>query len=258
MMKAGLGTMASLLAFDLREAFDSPLWVAYFWLFFAFQFAVYGSLMSRLVVSMDHYLFYYGTGLIVLLSFNVASWAGRRFVESAHEGRLRYLLSLPLGRNELFFEQVVLGVAVNLSRVMPPLVFVLWASHLLTAGALLYSVLVLSLTAVGIIGLMVSLSVIAFRSFDMYSAIVAAASALLIRFSTLYYPVSSMTPAYGDVASANPLSYGADLFRAVIGLDVSPLLDPRVALAVMLALCVGTVFMGTFFMSRMVEGVKSS
>jgi ABC-type polysaccharide/polyol phosphate export permease len=110
----------------------------------------------------------------------------------------------------------------------------------------------------GVIGLMVSLSVIAFKSFDIYSAIVAALSALLIRFSTISYPISSMTGAYASVSEGNPLTYGADLFRRALGFNTSLLLDPYLATAVVIALCVGTLFVGMFFISHVVEGVKSS
>ena len=250
--------LASLFAFDFWEAFDSISWVVYFWFYFAFQFFVYGSLMANLVVTVNNYFFYYGAGLVVLLSFNVASWAGRRFVESAHEGRLRYLLSLPIGRGELFVSQLMLGVAVNLTRMVPPLVLVLWLSGLFTPWALVTSVLVLCAIATGIIGLMVSLSVIAFKSFDIYSAIVAALSALLIRFSTINYPISSMTAPYAAVSEFNPVTYGSDLFRRALGFNTSLLIDPYLATAVVVALCVGTLFVGMFFLSHVVEGVRSS
>ena len=250
--------LGALFIFDFWEAFDSVPWVVYHWLYFAFQFFVYGALMAHLVVTVNNYFFYYGAGLIVLLSFNVASWAGRRFIESAHEGRLRYLLSLPIGRGELFISQLALGIAVNLTRMVPPLVLVLWLSGLFTPLALLTSVLVLCAIAIGIIGLIVSLSVIAFKSFDIYSAIVAALSALLIRFSTISYPISSMTGSYAAVSETNPLTYGSDLFRRALGFNTSLLIDPYLATAVIVSLCVGTLFIGMFFVSRVVEGVKSS
>ncbi len=248
----------SLLSFDLREAFDSISWVVYHWVYFAFQFFVYGALISKLIVSLPNYLFYYGTGLLILVSFNVASWSGRRFVESAHEGRLRYMLSLPMKRSELFLEQIGLGVVVNLSRVLPPLIVILWLGGLYTPIALIGSLIILTLVTIGITGLMVSLSVIAFKSFDIYSAIVAALSAILIRFSTVNYPLISMSQGYSDVSLANPLTYGADLFRYGLSLDTSVLLNPALAATVVIALCVGTMFVGMFFISRMVEGVRSS
>lgn len=247
-----------LLKFDLRESFNSVLWVGYSWFYFLFQFFVYGTLISKLVITVQNYFFYYGTGLIILSSFNIASWAGRRFVEGAHEGRLRYVLSLPIGRSEFFLEQLAVGVIVNIVRMVPPLILVLWLSGLLTWINLVSTLLVLTLVAVGIMGLMVSLSVIAFKSFDIYSAIVASLSALLIRFSTINYPISSMNSLYAQISLFNPVSYGADLFRRALGLDTPLLLNPDFSLSVVAALCVGTIFLGIFFISKFVEGVKSS
>jgi hypothetical protein len=250
--------ISNLLRFDLREAFDSIAWIIYPWLYFGFQFFVYGTLLSRLVVALPNYLYYYGAGLLILVSFNVATWNGRRFVESAHEGRLRYLLSLPMERNELFVEQVLLGVIVSASRVFPPLVLVLYLSNLFTPIALVLSLIVLSLVTIGIIGLMVALSVIAFKSFDIYSAIVAALSALLIRFSTMNYPIFAMNKSIASVSLLNPITYGSDLLRSSIGLDTSVLINPELALTIVVALSIGALFAGMFLISSVVEGVKSS
>lgn len=230
----------------------------YDWFFFGFQFFIYGEILSKLVITLPNYLFYYGTGLLILMSFNVASWSGRRFVESAHEGRLRYLLSLPITRGEMFLEQLLIGVIINLTRVLPPLVVILLLSGLYTPYTLALSLVVLTLCTIGIMGLMVSLSVIAFKSFDIYSAIVASLSAILIRFSTVNYPISSMPSGYADASLSNPVTYGADLLRAAVGINTSVLLDPAFAATVVIALCIGTVFLGMFFLSTVVEGVKSS
>ncbi len=131
-------------------------------------------------------------------------------------------------------------------------------SGLFSLANFLFTLLVLTLLAIGIMGLMVSLSVIAFKSFDIYSAIVAALSALLIRFSTISYPISSMNEIYAKATLSNPIAYGADLLRRAIGLDTSLLLSPSLSASVLVALAVGTLFLGIFFTGRFVEGVRSS
>ena len=249
--------MLSLLKFDLRETFDSIPWTAYDWLFFAFQYFVYGQLVSRLVVTLSNYYFYYGTGLLIILTFNVSTWAGRRFVEGAHEGRLQYILSLPFGRGELFLEQVLLGLIVNLVRIGPPLVLILWLVKT-PPITFLASLLVLSGLSVGVMGIMISLSFVAFKSFDIYSAIVAGMSAVLIRFSTVLYPLSYMPTAYDVVSRGNPLTYGADLLRTVLSIDVSSLLNPELSVFVVAAVGVTTMTLGMALVPRALEGVKSS
>ena len=249
--------MLSLYSFEVREAFDSVPWTAYYWVFFAFQYFVYGQLVSRLVVAVPDYYVYYGTGLIVIMTFNIGSWAGRRFVEGAHEGRLRYVLSLPVSRGSLFLEQLLLGLTVNIVRVGPPLVFLAIVGGLPPA-VLGVSLVALLLMSVGIMGIMISLSFVAFKSFDIYSAIVASMSALLLRFSTILYPLAFMPTSYASVSVLNPVTYGADLFRSVLGVDTAQLLSPALSAFVVIAVGVSTLTVGTMLVPRVLEGVKSS
>lgn len=249
--------MLALLAFEVREEVGAVHWTVYQWLFFAFQYFVYGQLVSKLVVSIPEYYFYYGTGLLIIMTFNVSTWAGRRFVEGAHEGRLRYILSLPLRRGEFFLEQVLMGLVVNIVRIGPPLGMILWIT-----GApplfLVTSMAVLLAMSAGIMGIMLSLSFVAFKSFDIYSAIVAGMSAILIRFSTILYPISFIPNGYGAVTWANPLTYGADLLRNAVNLDVSTLFGPGVSAVVVIAVGISTLSVGMALVPRVLEGVKSS
>jgi ABC-type polysaccharide/polyol phosphate export permease len=251
--------MLSLLRFDLRETFDSIPWTVYFWFFFAFQYFVYGQLISSLVKPsvMTNYYLYYGTGILIIMTFNVSTWAGRRFVEGAHEGRLKYLLSLPFTRGELFLEQVLMGLIVNLVRIGPPLVLILLVNGL-PPIILATSVAVLLVMSFGIMGIMISLSFIAFKSFDIFSAIVASTSAVLIRFSTILYPLAFLPQAYGDVARFNPLTYGSDLLRNMFSFNISSLLNPGLSAVVLAAVGVCTMTLGMALVPRALEGVKSS
>lgn len=247
----------SLLAFELREAFDSVPWTVYYWVFFAFQYFIYGQLVSRLVVTMSNYYTYYGTGLLIIMTFNVSTWAGRRFVEGAHEGRLRYVLSLPFTRGELFLEQVLLGLVVNIVRIGPPLLLILYLTGL-PPITLATSLIVLLGMSVGVMGIMIALSFVAFKSFDIYSAIVAGMSALLIRFSTILYPLNFMPTAYAGPSQLNPLTYGADLLRSALNIDVSAMGNPALSAFVVLAVGICTMTMGMALVPRALEGVKSS
>lgn len=249
--------MLTLLWFELREEVGAVPWTVYFWVFFAFQYFVYGQLVSMLVIKLSDYYFYYGTGLLIIITFNVSTWAGRRFVEGAHEGRLRYWLSLPVRRGELFLEQVLLGLSVNVVRIGPPLVMilVLKGAPPLMLGT---SLLVLLAMSAGIMGLMISLSFVAFKSFDIYSAIIAGMSALLIRFSTILYPLAYLPGAYSSVSQGNPLTYGADLLRSALGFPMESLSNPGISAIIVVAVGVSTLTIGMSLVPRALEGVKSS
>ncbi len=249
--------MLSLLWFDAREEVGAIQWTAEVWAIFAFQYFVYGQLVSKLVVSVPQYYYYYGTGLLIIMTFNISTWAGRRFVEGAHEGRLRYLLSLPMTRGEFFLEQVLLGLVVSGVRVGPPLAFILFVTGA-PALTLVTSLLALLAMSAGIMGIMISLSFVAFKSFDIYSAIVAGMSAILIRFSTVLYPLAFIPGSYSGISSLNPLTYGADLLRSAVSIDPQFLSDPAISTVVVVAVAISTLTIGMALVPRVLEGVKSS
>jgi len=222
-----------------------------------FQYFIYGQLVSVLVNKVSDYYLYYGTGLLIIMTFNVSTWAGRRFVEGAHEGRLRYMLSLPIRRGEFFLEQVLLGLSVNVVRIDPPLVMILLIRDA-PPLMLVTSLLVLLVMSAGIMGIMISLSFIAFKSFDIYSAIVAGMSALLIRFSTILYPLAFLPNGYNSVSQANPLTYGADLLRTAMSIDVTSLMNPGLSTVVVISVAISTLTIGMALVPRALEGVKSS
>jgi ABC-type polysaccharide/polyol phosphate export permease len=127
----------------------------------------------------------------------------------------------------------------------------------LTALSVASTVTTLFWLGFGVSGLMLALSFIAFRSADMYTAIVTAISTLIIRFSTVFYPLIFLPASYANVAVISPLTYGSDLVRLFLGFDPSLLVNPTTAVAVLTALAVGTLGLSSVLLQRLVEGVKS-
>jgi ABC-type polysaccharide/polyol phosphate export permease len=128
----------------------------------------------------------------------------------------------------------------------------------LTWVSVVACVLALFLLGFGVAGLMLALSFIAFKSSDLYTAIVTGLSTIIIRFSTVLYPFIFLPPQYASAAAFSPLTYGSDLIRFVLGFDPSILLNPYIALSVVAALAVSTLGLGLFLVQRLVEGVKSA
>ncbi len=110
----------------------------------------------------------------------------------------------------------------------------------------------------GVAGLMLGLSFIAFKSSDLYVAIVTGLSAIIIRFSTVLYPFIVLPPQYASAAAFSPLTYGSDLVRFILGFEPNLLLNPYYAAAILTALVVCTLGLGLFLVQRLVEGVKSA
>jgi hypothetical protein len=253
-----LSNVVRLVWFDLKQELNPPVFIITQWVVFSLQLGLYGALMAHLVTSMSDYLQFYAIGFVVMMTFDIGSHTGRRFVEHAHEGRLPYLLSLPVPRWKLFLSIALQGgVEMALLLVVPFSVTLVLIGNL-TAVSALAALGTLFWLGFGVAGLMLALSFIAFKSTDIYTAIVTALSTIIIRFSTVLYPLMFLPKSYAGAALFSPLTYGADLVRLFLGFDPRMLLNPVLAIAVLSALAISTLGLGVFLSQRLVEGVKSA
>ena len=254
-----MNRVLTLASFNIKALLSEKMGIVLAWALFGLQLAIYGTLMSHLVsAKIQDYFFFYGVGLMIIAVFDSGSFLGRRFVESAHEGELPYFLSLPVSRRGFLGSQAILGVTNTLLRVLPPLLAILVFLGRLTVSGVVFAALALSLLGLGISGIMISLSFIAFKSVDIYSAIIAGLSALLVRFSTVFYPLIFVPNFYSPVSILSPLTYGADLTRWVLGFDPTLLLNPVVTAAVVTAVAVATLSLSAGIVDRVIEGVKAA
>jgi ABC-type polysaccharide/polyol phosphate export permease len=221
---------------------------------------MYSALISRLitVTALSNYQQFYAVGYIIMITFNIGSHTGRHFVEHAHEGRLPYLLSLPISRWKLFLSVMLEGTAELSLLLVVPLSVTLLIIGNFTVLSIISVILTLFCLGFGVSGIMLALSFIAFRSTDIYTAIVTALSTLIIRFSTVFYPLMFLPASYATAATFSPLTYGSDLVRLILGFDPSVLVNPSIAIAVLTALTISTLGISAFLLQRLVEGVKSA
>jgi len=245
--------------FDLKQELRPPVWIVMEWFTFTIQLFIYGALISQLVNAPEvgNYQQFYAVGFIVMMTFEVGSHTGRHFVEHAHEGLLPYFLSLPISRARLFLAITLQGGAELTLMIGVPLAITLAMIGNLTVISIAAAVATLFCLGFGVAGLMLGLSFIAFKSSDMYTAIVTGLSTIMVRFSTVLYPLIFLPPNYRTVAIMSPLTYGSDLVRLFLGFDPSILLNPTYAVAVLVALAVSTLGLGMLLLQRLVEGVKS-
>src|SRR6266568_3738677 len=245
-----MNRVLTLAAYNVRMLLSLRTWFILAWALFGLQIAIYGSLMSKLVsTAVPNYLFFYGVGLMVITVFDSGADVGRHFVEHAHEGELPYFLSLPVSRGGFLAAQAIYGVTNTMIKVLPPLIGVLWFVGDLTIQGAVFALISMFLLGLGITGIMVSMSFIAFKSVDIYSAFLAGLSALIVRFSTVFYP---------PVSVFSPLTYGADLTRWVLGFDPKFLLNPILAAAVVTGVAVGTLSLSARIVDKVIEGVKAA
>ncbi len=246
--------------FDLKPELSPPVWIVMEWVVFLVQIGIYGAIISQLVTNpmIGDYRQFYAVGLIIMIAFDMASHTGRHFVEHAHEGRLPYLLSLPISRSKLFLTIALQGATELALMLAVPLTVTLVIIGNLTWVSVLACILALFFLGFGVAGLMLGLSFIAFKSSDLYSAIVTGLSAVTIRFSTVLYPFIVLPPQYASAAAFSPLTYGSDLVRFILGFDPNILLNPYYSVAVLAGLAISTLGLGVFLAQRLVEGVKSA
>ncbi|MCK4313800.1 hypothetical protein KAW04_03430, partial [Candidatus Bathyarchaeota archaeon] len=195
---------------------------------------------------------------VIMITFDMASHTGRHFVEHAHEGRLPYLLSLPISRSKLFLTIALQGGTELALMLAVPLTVTVMIMGNLTLVSVAACVLTLFGLGFGVAGLMLALSFVAFKSSDLYTAIVTGLSTIIIRFSTVLYPFIFLPPQYASAAAFSPLTYGADLVRFILGFDPAILVNPYYAVSILTALAVSTLGLGLILIQRLVEGVKSA
>jgi len=255
-----LSKIIRLVWFDLKPELKPPVWIIMEWTVFLVQVSIYGAIISQLVTNpmIGDYKQFYAVGLVIMITFDMASHTGRHFVEHAHEGRLPYLLSLPISRSQLFLTIALQGGAELALMLAVPLTVTLLIIGNLTWVSVVACVLALFWLGFGVAGLMLALSFIAFKSSDLYTAIVTGLSTIIIRFSTVLYPFIVLPPQYASAAAFSPLTYGSDLVRFILGFDPSILLNPYYAITILTALAVSTLGLGMVLVQRLVEGVKSA
>ncbi|MCW4052937.1 MAG: hypothetical protein NWE78_07005 [Candidatus Bathyarchaeota archaeon] len=244
--------------FDLKAELKPPIWIIMNWVVFLVQVGVYGVMISQLVTGIENYSRFFAVGLVILITFDMASHTGRHFVEHAHEGRLPYLLSLPIPRSKLFLTIALQGGAELALMLAVPLTVTMVIVGNLSLLSVAACVLTLFWLGFGVAGLMLGLSFIAFKSSDLYTAIVTGLSTVIIRFSTVLYPFIFLPVQYASAAAFSPLTYGSDLVRFILGFEPGILLNPYYAVSVLAALSVTTLGLGLFLIQRLVEGVKSA
>ena len=255
-----MSNILRLVWFDLKPELKPPVWIIMEWAVFLVQVGVYGAIITQLVSkqAISDYRQFYAVGLVIMITFEMGSHTGRHFVEHAHEGRLPYMLSLPMSRTQLFLTIALQGGVELALMLAVPLTVTLLLIGNLTLVSIAATVLTLFWLGFGIAGLMLGLSFIAFKSSDLYTAIVTGLSTVMIRFSTVLYPFIFLPPQYASAAAFSPLTYGSDLVRLFLGFDPSILIDPYIAVAVLTALAVSTLGLGMVLIQRLVEGVKSA
>ncbi len=238
---------------DLRTFFQHKSILFMRWFSVLFQIAVFGVVLSRMVVVMEDYFYYYSMGVIVITLYSTAIFIGYEIYDEAEHGVVEYLLTLPITRKELVLGRSLAG-GIRAFVHMAPIVLILtimmnihniWNLFLAFSSIFLF--------AFGASGLSITLAV-GLKSGDRFDIIMGALDAFIVRFSAALYPQAFMPAPIALVSEFNPLSYASDLFRWTLNFNVTYLSNPIVAVGVLLMFLVSFNLVGVFFYERTLEG----
>jgi len=66
--------------FDLKAELKPPIWIIAGWVVFLVRIGIYGAMISQLVTGIEDYNSFFAVGLVIMITFDMASHTGRHFV----------------------------------------------------------------------------------------------------------------------------------------------------------------------------------
>jgi ABC-2 type transport system permease protein len=182
------------------------------------------------VQAVPDYFRYYVAGLSVMTLYSAAIFIGFDIYEEAEHGVFEYLLSLPVSRRQLVLGRSIGGGLRSFIYVGPMIGISLYVIGAVNPLGFLVALFALFLFSFGVSGMSITIAVI-IKSSDRFDILMGVLDALIVRLSTAMYPlaiVQAANPVYGGVASLNPVTFAADLFRW--GTDIITLDNPLLPL----------------------------
>jgi ABC-2 type transport system permease protein len=225
-------------------------------IWFVSQIALFGLIASRMIAIPDYFR-YYVSGLSVMTLYSAAIFIGFDIYEEAEHGVFEYLLSLPVSRRQLVLGRSIGGGLRSFIYVGPLIAISLYVIGAINPLSFLVSLFALFLFSFGVSGMSITLAVI-IKSSDRFDIFMGVLDALIVRLSTAMYPlaiVQEANPVYGGIASFNPITYAADLFRWGTGIEsIITLQNPLIPLLGIIAFFSFFTFVGVIIYDKSIEG----
>lgn len=229
-------------------------------IWFVAQIALFGLVVNKMF-SPDvqnnvggSYFNYYAAGIIIAMLYSTAVFIGYDIYEEADHGVIEYLLSVPVSRKELVLGRSIGGGLRSFIYVGPMMLFVLYLIGVSNVLHLLAALLSLFLFTFGVSGFGITLAV-SIKSSDRFDILMGVTDALIVRLSTTLYPLAYMPQYYAGLASINPLTFAADLFRWGVGIESAAFTPPLLAVLGIVAFFSVFTFFSIFLHERKLEGV---
>jgi len=209
------------------------------------------------VEAVPDYFRYYVAGLSIMTLYSAAIFIGFDIYEEAEHGVFEYLLSLPVSRRQLVIGRSIGGGIRSFIYVGPLIAISLYVIGSLNPLWFLISLFALFLFSFGVSGMSITIAVL-IKSSDRFDILMGVLDALIVRLSTAMYPltiVQAANPFYGGVASFNPVTFAADLFRWGTGIpEIITLKNPLLPFLGIIAFFAFFTFVGIIIYERHIEG----
>ena len=240
---------------DLSRISRYKFFVAMRFIWFIIQVGVFGILMSRLV-TIENFFYYYIVGVYVSILFSITVFTAYDIIEEAESGFFDYLLSLPIKRWELVLGRSIGSGLTAVVYTLPMCLFVLFLAGTLTLPTLLIAISSSIVFTVGISGLVITV-ILMIKSTDITDILFGAVNAILVRLSTIFYPIAVMPDFYKPFAISNPISHVSELLRSVIVPEVYwklASISPGAAIAFLLGFATIAFTVGVLVFERTIQG----
>lgn len=216
---SGVREVLNIVTWDLMKLKNQKIFLAMRLSWFVVQITVFARVISLVVkgfTGFDYFEFYL-LGIYSSLLYSTSISRGYVLADEFDSGIIEYHLSLPVKRSALVIGRI-LGSSISALLFTLPMMFViLVVLNLYTRVVeILISVAMAFLFSTGVVSFVV-LVVLRFKSGDATDIFFGTIDALLIRLSSVFYPlpiIASIAPYY-YVALANPITHFSDFIRVL-------------------------------------------
>lgn len=224
-----MGSLRTLLVvalWDLMKLKNQKVFIVMRFAWFTIQILVFARAVSYIVSQVilqytggvDYYYFYILRVYTTLL-YSTSIARGYMIADEFDDGIVEYHLSLPIRRNLLAVGRVLGSSVSTIIFTTPMMLVVYYVLGVCSLVLVMVSLLSAFVFSMGIVSFVI-LIVFSMKSTDLTDIVVGAIDSLLVRLSTVFYPLpviaaSGIAPYY-VAAVLNPISHASDFLRILV------------------------------------------
>lgn len=254
-----LRALALIAFWDVRKLRRYTFFLAMRFSWFLLQVLVFGLLVANMVSvgNLDYYKFYV-VGAFMAVLFSMSMVKGHDIVEEFEDGLIDYQLSLPVKRRVLAIGRAVGGGLSAFLHSLPMLIVVLAVLGIESLPAALALAFASFVFASSLAGVAMSVALV-LRSSDRLDILMGVSDSLLVRVSTIFYPIAAVSAvaAYYYLAKVNPLSHMVDALRLIAIPEVvqgSTVSSAQAMIAFLAGFAVAAILSSLVLLDKKIEG----